>query len=558
MDRLSSSFALRPWTFAALFLAVLSHFAYSAQPSAAVVAAVEANAAAVTSAKEIARSDSAALLKDEIAKADAEIAQARIAGNTTRQARAQTLRKVCEKALETLESTGDAAFPDTIRREIRPTVASIAERLSKIRDRRDVSLGAAEKVLHNAVRDVLLSEALPATESDIAAAIAAARDAKPDASPGTDSDALSTDAAGEAGNAMAEAAESSPASKTEPLASSGRATGWAPLLRVSVKVQGIEIVSIPVVGVRQPRAIPLDGISLPTSAQLDPVENVLDTAPPGPVPFRAFSVEGSPAPDILEWPSPNNGWRAQIRCRPGEDPEVPVQAVFEVAANAIGLRSLSGGEVASATSGSVSVHVESRPSGATVLVNGEPVPNPDGKALATPCDIPLPPSGATLELRLAGFLPAVFNNVQSNSGKRITATLVRDPDYIDRVMEVRPNVVNSLAGVILKQGRRYRLSVEGTWSCDPGKTPTDWRGYAPDKYPGLYAEPARHPRLTDEANVGALVFSTGKGGSWRALPDGATLAPKNTGPIRFDINEGGGAKARVDNTGLLRVRIRSL
>ena len=541
------------------FVAVLSHLAYSAQPSAAVVAAVEAHATAVASAREIAQSDSTALLKDEIAKADAEIAEARIAGNTTRQARALALRRVCEKVIESLESTGDAVFPETIRREIRPAVSSIEERLSKIRDRRDVSIGAAEKVLQNAVRDVLQAEALPATESDIAAAIAAARDAKNDAKPDAASDAASPDAAAQTGEATAGAGSAPAAGKVEPLAASGRATAWAPLLGVSVKVLAIEVVSVPVMGIRAPRTITLDGVSRPASAELTPNENVLESAPPGPVAFRAFPVEGYQAPDILEWPSPRNGWRVQMRCRPGDDPEVPVQVVFEIAANAVGLRSLAGGEVVvSKTQGSVPVHVESQPSGATVFVDGEPVAGPDGKALITPCDVPLPPAGATLELRLSGFSPKAFPNVEPKPGQRLAAKLARDPDYIDRVVEVRPNVINSLAGVILKQGRRYRLTSEGTWSCDPAKTQTDWRGYDPDKHPGLYADPARHPRLTDEANYGALIFSAGKAGTWRALPDGATLAPKTTGPIRLDINEGGGAKARMDNTGLLRVRIRSL
>ena len=555
MNPMSPLLARLTRRFVVCFVAVLSPVAYSAQPSA-VVAAVEAHAAAVTSAREIARSDSAALLKDEIAKADGEVADARIAGNTTRQARALALRRVCEKALEALEETGDATFPETIRREIRPAVASIEERLAKIRDRRDVSIGAAENVLRNAVRDALQAEALPATDSDIAAAIAAARDAQTDAV----SDGDSPETATSPGDATADGTGTPPApGAKEPLAASGRATAWAPLLRVSMKVLAIEVVSVPVLGLRAPRTIPLDGVSRPASAELAPMQNVLDAAPPGPVAFRAFSVEGSPAPDILEWPSPRNGWRAQMRCRPGDDPEVPVQAVFEIAANAVGLRSLDGGEaVVSKTQGSVPVHVESTPSGATVLVDGEPVPGPDGKALATPCDVPLPSGGATLELRLAGFSPKAFPNVEPKPGQRLAATLSRDPDYLDRVVDVRPNVVNSLAGVILKQGRRYRLTSEGTWSCDPAKTPTDWRGYDPDKHAGFYADPARHPRLTDEANYGALVFAAGKGGTWRALPDGATLAPKTTGPIHLDINEGGGAKARMDNTGLLRVRIRSL
>ena len=537
------------------FVAVLSHLAYSAQPPAAVTAALEVSVAAVNSAKEIAKSDSLSLLNNEIAKADAEIAEARIAGNTTRQARALALRRVCEKALETLDDMGDVTFPESIRREIRPAVASIEERLTSVRDRRDAAIAAAESVLHNTVRDILQSGALPANDSDIAAAIAAARDAKAATETKEVPDTVA-DATGDATKTDAAAAPT--VRQATPLGASGRATAWAPLLGVSVKVQGIEVVTIPVMGLRETRTITLDGVSLAASAELSPKGNVLDSAPPGPVAFRAFPVEGSPAPDILEWPSPRNGWRVQMRCRPGDDPEVPVQASFEVAANAVGLRALDGGAVVAATPGSVPVHVESQPAGATVLVDGEPVPGPDGKALATPCDVPLPPSGATVELRLAGFSPKSFPNVEAKPGQRLAATLSRDPDYIDRVVEIRPNVVNSLAGVILKQGRRYRLTAEGTWSCDPAKTPTDWRGYDPDKHPGLYAASGRLSRLTDEANFGALVFSTGKGGTWRALPGEANVVPKNTGPIRFDVNEAGNAKARMDNTGILRVRIRSM
>ena len=552
MDHVSTLAARKALSFVLPFLLALAPAARAAVPPA-VRSAVEAHDAAVSSARETANSDAVALLKDEIAKAEAELAEARVAGNTSRQARALALRQVCEKALDSVEATGEAAFPETIRREIRPVVASIQDRLARVVDRRDAAVGAAGNVLRKAVREALQAEALPATEPDVDAAIAAAIATRKAAAPAS------------AGPSDANTDDAVPGSETAPgrdapklLGESGPATAWAPLLGVAVKVNDIDVVSVPMTGIRERRTLTFEGGMGPVSAAITPTENILPQAPAGHVAFRALSVRGFPSPDIVEWPSARNGWHAQLRCRPGDDANVPVAAMFEVAANTPGLRSLGGSGVASAKADRIPVHLETRPAGATVLLDGDVVHGPDGRPLTTPCDVPMAPGGASLEFRLAGFVPKAFPNVVPKPGQGVSVALVRDPDYVDRVVDIRANVANGLSGVILKQGRRYRLRPEGSWSCDPAKTPTDCRGYDLERHPEFYSDPARYTRITADANYGALIFAIGKDGQWRGLPGEATLAPSATGPLRFDINEAGGARARMDNAGAVRIRIRSL
>ena len=522
----------------------------AAAPSDAVSAAVEAHDRAVSEARESWRTEATGLLKEERGRAEEELASAKVAGNMTRQARALAMRQICDGALQGIEESGAPAFPDTIRREIRPAVEALQDRLSALTQRRDAAVEEAGLTLRAAVRAALEAQGLPATADDIAKAVAAANAPPPPPSP---ADVAPADSGATPGPPAPDAAAPKPIGESAP------ATSWAPLVGIAVQVGDIEIVRIPVAGVRSRRTLTLPGGNGSISAAITPTDNVLAASSSGmPPAFRALPVTGFPPPEILEWPSSDNNWTLLLRCRPDEGPDTPVAVKLEIAANAPGLRSLSGGDVASAKADRIPLRVDSRPSGAVILLDGATLPGPDGSPLRTPADVPMPPDGASLELRLNGFLPRSFEKVVPKPGQNVSVPLDRDPDYFDRVVEVRPNSANGLSNVVLKQGRRYRIAVEGTWSCDKARTQVDCGGYSSEKFPGLYLDSSACPRLTTDANYGALLFAIGKDGRWRQLPRSATIAPDASGPLRLDINEGGGARARMDNTGVLKVRIRSL
>ena len=518
-----------------------------AAPSDAVSAAAETHRKAVDAARESWRAEAVEILTAERDRAADELADAKVAGNMTRQARALAMRQLCDKALQGIEADGEPSFPETIRREIRPAAEAIRTRLDALATQRDAAIETAGRTFRAAVRATLEAQGLPATDADIDRAIAAAQ-----AAPAAQSPSPATDAT------PAESGATPPPEGPKPLGESGPATSWAPLVGIAVQVADIDIVRIPVTAVRQRRTLTLPGGLAPISAAITPTENVFTAPASGAIAFRALSVPGFPSPEILEWPTARNDWSILLRCRPDAGPDTPVAVKIEIAAGAPGLRSLAGGDVASAKADRILMSLDSRPSGAIILLDGAPVPGPDGKPLKTPAEVPMPPEGAALTLRLDGFMERSFPNVVPKAGQPVTVPLSRDPDYIDRIIEVRPNSANGLSAVVLKQGLRYRVAVDGTWSCDKGKTMVDCEGYSVDKFPAVYLDPAANPRLTTDENYGALLFAIGKDGRWRHLPRAATITADATGPLRLDINEGGVARNRMDNTGALKVRIRSL
>ena len=527
-------------------LLLLTGSALRAAPLDAVSAAEDVHSKAVADARESWRAEALEILTAERDRAEEELADAKVAGNMTRQARALAMRQLCDKALQGIETDGAPTFPDTVRREIRPAAEALRARLDALSTRRDSAIDDADRTLRATVRATLQAQNLPATDADIDRAIAAAKTMPATAqspSPATDAPPAESGAAQPEG--------------PKPIAESGPATSWAPLVGIAVQVADIDIVRIPITAVRQRQTLSLPGGMAPISAAITPTENVFTAPASGTIAFRALSVPGFPPPEVLEWPSEKNNWSILLRCRPDAGPDTPVAVKVEIAAGAPGLRSLAGGGVASAKADRILMSLDSRPSGALILLDGATVPGPDGKPLRTPAEVPMPPDGAALTLRLDGFLERSFPKVVPKAGQPVTVPLSRDPDYIDRVVEVRPNAANGLSGVVLKQGCRYRVTVEGNWSCDKNKTTVDCGGYSVEKFPALYLDPASSQRLTTDANYGALLFAVGKDGRWRALPRSATIAPDASGPLRLDINEGGGAKARMDNTGAMKVRIRS-
>lgn len=464
------------------------------------------------------------ILEAGLSEAEADLSAAKVAGNTTRQARAIAARQAYQHALDSLDAKGVPEFPSNIRRELRPTIEAVQARIQDIID-----------------------NAPPEEEPPPA-------DDQPSES-GTPSDTPPKDA-GTTVDAGTPRVEEAPAV----FATSGAATSWAPLLGVAVTIQDVDVVSIPVVGVRQRKTLTFPGGYGDIPAAITPIENVLgQPAANTVIAFRALTLPGFPSPEIMEWPSDSNRWTLRLRCRPGDNPAKPVAMRLEIDARARGLTALQGGAASGGTAGSVAVTFDTRPTGAVVLINGQPLRGPDGKAMRTPCEVLLPPEGVALEFRRAGYLDKSFPNVRPPKESRpITIPLIRDPDFIDKTIELKAASASALPGIQFKQGRKYRITIEGSWSCNAEKTLVDAGGYPLDKHPSLYLDPSATPRLTTSANFGALLYTIGKDPEWRPLPSSAIVTATATGPLRFEINEGGGPKNRTDNTGSLTIRITAL
>ena len=521
--------------------------------------AVSAHDAAVKKATETWRDAVQEILDDEIDKAEKDLADAKVAGNTSRQARAIAARQVYQKVADTLES-GTPEFPSTIRREIRPAVETVKAQIDTLTAERDAALKSAESALHDAVRADLDAAGKPSDEAAIAAAIketAASAGVRGAASPPAVVEGAAPPPSQGFGGGQPPAVVEPPSV----YASNGESTSWAPLLGVAITVHDVDIVRIPVVNIRQRKTLTFQGGYGDIPAAITPRQNVLEPPPANaPLAFRATNLPGFPAPEIVEWPSEANKWTLQLRCRPGDDPDnKPNAFTLEVDAKARTLVALNGDEVSATKTDDVAVQLDTRPSGAVILVDGRPLRTPDGKPLRTPCEVLLPATGASLELRLSGYLPKILPKaVPPKNGQPVTIPLARDPDHIDKTVEIKASSASALTGIQLKQGRKYRIRIEGQWSCDPAKTLVDAAGYPLGDHPAFYTDPVNYPRLTTDANYGALLYTIGKNPAWKPLPAAAILTAESSGPLRLDINEGGGPKNRTNNSGSLKLHILSL
>lgn len=501
--------------------------------------AISAYETAITEASNTWHTAVSEILSLGLSSAEDDLAAAKVAGNTSRQARAIATRNAFQKALDSLPS-GSLEWPTSIRRDIRPILEKAQSEIAPLTSSREAAYSQARTSLREAYPEA-------SDEAAIAALLHNAHaTAQPTPSPNTASPS-SPDTASPTPDVAA------------PYASNGEAASWAPLLGVAIEVADVDIVTLPILNVRSRQTLSLEGALGPVSAAITPLKNILSSPNTTVLAFRASNVPGFPNPDITEWPSAANNWTLQLRCRPGSDPSKPNALTLEVDARTPSLTTLRGGEAAVSSSTLVPVSLDTRPSGAAILINGRPLLSPDGSPLRTPAEIQLPPEGAALELRLSGYLPKSSPCVKPPANRKpVTIPLAPDPDFLDKTLTIRAASASAMSGITLKQGRKYRIQITGSWSCDPSKTLTSCEGYPLDQFPALYTDPASSPRLTTDAPYGALLFAIGKSPTWRKLPPSATLTADSTGPLRLDINEGGGPRNRTNNTGSLTLHIRSL
>lgn len=491
----------------------------------------------------------------QLKAASDQLARARVSGNLTQQAAARTALQVFEQAAEALKKDGNLALPEQTRREVQPMVDTVRRAAEGADAVRTAARTALDGETARKLRALLTEQGTP-VETDAAAGGLLPRLENAEAPP---------PAATEGGNATPGAAtatgDAAPEAPKDPeeLASNGGATDWEPLLVVGVQVGMLEIVSVPVVGVATQRdyveASPVGGPEI--AIQLAPRQELV--AGDDGVLFRAMSVPGKAAPDVMALPSARNDWRLELRCRPQRDAIHSVR--LDVSKASARLKAVAGaggdaGGEAVADVPRVAVKVVSRPDGASVYVDGR-LQLRGRDPLVTPCEVGVPATGAEVALRKTGHLEARLGRVVPKEGQVLQAMLTTDPDFVDRTLRVQAAVTGGHSGVALKAGQRVRLSVEGQWACGSGGELVGPEGYAIDKFPNYYVNPKLTPRVTTDAPYGALLARVGTG-PWTVVGKEATLKAEVAGALVFEVNEAAERNLRRDNRGVLQVRVRSV
>ncbi len=280
---------------------------------------------------------------------------------------------------------------------------------------------------------------------------------------------------------------------------SGEAKQWETLFRGEIRAVALEIVPIAVTGLTAPKQTQSEGDESrqPYTVQLTPVREFTATDP-APA-FRVMSLPPLAPVDVVAWPTAANGWSMDLRVRPARDGISRHGFVLEVDAAARASRLLPG---------------------QTAPADPTPVAALRKPADATPAATPRPVVAAT-------------------------PTLIR-------VAASAPGWVRT--GLQVRKGARVQATVTGTWSCGQGGEAVDAEGYPNgDRFFRYYLDPQRNPRITQEANYGALIARVLPDGPMHALGKQASFAAEKAGEVVLAINED--PDSRRDNKGTMEVRL---
>ncbi len=489
------------------------------------------------------------LLEQQTGEAEEMLRRARVSGNITQQAIARTANQILEQATEKLKSDGKLVLPETVRRELRPMVEQMRQKGTEIAAVQTEARSKLELATANTLQQLLADQETP-VEAEEAATLLQQLEGVEVAAPEAEGEGQ---AEGEEGGEAAPK-EELPKEPAE-IASTGMAGDWESLLLVNIHVSLLEVISIPVVGVGSDREYTDrsmgDGSEIPI--RLQPSNELLDGN--ASLVFRAMSVPGFSAPDIVAWPSARNNWELELRCRPHSTQTHALR--LEVSSTNARLRRVAGAadeDDEEDNTPRVAVQVDTRPEGAAVYIDGR-LQLKGRVPLRTPCEVQIRETGGEVTLRLTGYLAANLGKIVPREGQPVRAVLTSDPDYYDKTVRVQAAMAGRPSGISLKAGQRVRLTVSGQWACGSGGEMVGPEGYSVDKFPNYYINPKLSPRITTDAAYGALLVRIGTG-PWK--PVGRTLvfqAPAS-GPLTFEINEAQGK--RMDNKGVLDVGIKSV
>lgn len=431
----------------------------------------------------------ARIAADGLAQAQQMQAKAKISGNVTAMAAASAAVRIFTDAGTAIKQTGSFRFPDSIRPDLEAFI--------------DISRKAMQASVE---RHASALRALEAEYAPRLGSLVAASEQAPDTK--EEQLALLNKLAGAPAAKTTDAA----ASNTVPadailIRSSREAQQWDTVLRGEIHVAALEILHIGVMGITTPRKNQGQGDEsvLSYTVQLTPVRE-LTPVEPAPA-FRVMSLPPYNPVDVLSFPTSENGWSLEVRARPSHGSS-RLGFVLEVDAAANATRLLSGGQPAPAAgkpSGSVAPAVRPPATGGAAVTPAPPAPSPANTAYK------------------------VFHVPASGTAWMRT-------------------------GIQVRKGTRIQTTILGTWSCSSGGEFVDAEGYPnSDRFFRYYIDPKLSPRITLEANYGALLARIQPEGASQAIGKQTAFTADKAGELAFDINED--PAARRDNKGTLEVRV---
>ncbi len=499
------------------------------------------------------------LIQIQIDEAKALLAEKQKAGNVKGIAIATQARQMFESALTNLDATGTIVLTERVRRELEETVRHFDGVRAGIEARASNTVARIRKEHLERLTETLAPPRPDAQAPAIEAAFAALvkrLTAPPPVPRATLTNAVAiakgtNDPAGTLTPTMTRAA------LPEVLGASGPADRWVTAGQVLVDMMSVDVLDIPLAN--QPAGTNRFEKSNPITDQSFTLHYVSIHPLPARagLAYRLKRIPGREGVEILDWPGPRNAFTLTVRTMPPAT--VPCPHGFEVQVggpDAMLATLFAGAQLESTADGAatqaipVVVTIASKPSGAAVLLDGNPV-----RGAQTPCRLRVPPGAQSLRLVLPGYIDGVFSNQDITAGRPLSWTFQPDPRIVRKTVIVPADAADWIAVAEVEAGARIAIDARGTWSCAGGGA-TGVEGYPNNEANlRLYMNPADYPRHTPGANLGALLWRIAPRGRASAVGRALRITAPEAGTLQLDINEAPGPKHRADNTGALPVTL---
>lgn len=257
--------------------------------------------------------------------------QAKLSGNTTRQADAAQAVLLFGKALETLEREDTFGFPAGIRPALERMVALCTRALASADAARAADFKLLDTRFAGRLQPLLARQGITADPAQLDAywqAVLKVADAVVEPAAADMAAAASAPAGGDAAGATNAAV----------LDVRGTAAAWVPLARIGIEVAAIEMVALPVAGLAGETARQGRGLEsgAPWQAAVTPLRP-FKTPGGGAAPaMRIRAVPGLRPLDVVAWPSRRNDWMIELRVRPPAPGRSRHGCVLEIDAAAVG------------------------------------------------------------------------------------------------------------------------------------------------------------------------------------------------------------------------------
>ncbi|MCX7590117.1 MAG: PEGA domain-containing protein [Kiritimatiellae bacterium] len=501
------------------------------------------------------------LVSEFLAEAKKLLAEKTRAGNVAGMAAAREAMTLFEQCKEQVEKTGDFALPEKVRRELHEIFTRCGEKKRAI----DAEYADEVEKLKAKSREQLSARLTEQgftgmSDEELAKLLAQLLQEKPASVPagGTDSGTQPAEAGPTATNDTRKLETETRIIST----SSSQEVDWVPIARWYAAVSAIEVIRIPVMGrfEREHRRQESETFGQPFETIYEPIRVLA----PGPgYSFRVKSLVGREAAEVLEWPTPKNGWTLVVRARPSG--EVPSRHGLEIEVGFPGAKDLAplqgdkdNEEEPEITDKlpRVKITIRTDPEGAYVYIDGRPYR--DGAAfLQTPCTVPLSTKPHNIRLRKFGYKDAAVDGFVPQEGRVVSLKLDPDSRYVNTTIKVSAKRPWQTSRIKVDKGDRILIRATGKWCCGSGGEWVDAEGYPNDKqFFRYYLNPKMSPRQKAGANYGALLMRIGPDGPVFAVGTKFSTTAPVDGELFFDINEVTDTGTRRDNDGVLTVEIK--